>query len=177
MYEETAAMPGKSHVIASVPEVARMAKPQLVQLWKELFGAAPPEAIRRDLLVRFVAYRLQEHAYGGLTQQTKVRLLELARRIVKDPEADLIGSLQIKPGTCLVRDWRGQSHRVLVLNQGYEYEQKKFASLSQIARLITGTRWSGPLFFGLRRAHQGKGDQSESVGSANSLRRLHAKEQ
>jgi hypothetical protein len=131
-------------------EISKMGRSQLLELWRKLFVTPPPPAARRDLLVRFVVYKFQERAYGGLSLETKKRLLELARRIAKDSKANLIGTSRIKPGTCLIRDWRGRSHRVLVLGEGYEYAGKKYASLSQIARLITGTRWSGPLFFGLK---------------------------
>ena len=128
-----------------------MTKAELVLRWKELFGIAPPIKFRRDLLVRFVAYKLQECVHGGLTDQIQTRLLELAQRVAKDSDADLVGAPRFKPGTCLVRDWRGQSHRVLVLPKGYEYAGNSYTSLSQVARLITGTRWSGPLFFGAKR--------------------------
>lgn len=140
----------KPNVQERLLEISKMPKPELVRVWRELYGTAPPKKARRDLLVRFVAYRVQEQILGGLSQETKKRLLQLARRIEKDPKADLIGVPKIKPGTCLVRDWRGQPHRVLVLVSGYEYAGKEYASLSEIARVITGTRWSGPLFFGLR---------------------------
>ena len=82
---------------------------------------------------------------------------EMSENRTKNPEADLTGASRIKPGTCLVRDWRGQSHRVLVLTHGFEYADKTYANLSQIARLITKTRWSGPLFFGLKIKRE-KGD-------------------
>jgi hypothetical protein len=143
--------PGRTNRIASKSEIDRMTRAKLVLRWKELFGIDPPIPLRRDLLVRFVAYKVQERVHGGLTEQTKTRLLKLAQRVAKDSDADLAGTPRLKPGTYLVRDWRGQSHRVLVLPKGYEYAGNSYASLSQIARLITGTRWSGPLFFGLKR--------------------------
>jgi hypothetical protein len=141
----------RTNGIASVSEIQRMTKAELVLRWKELFGIAAPIPFRRDLLVRFVAYKLQERIHGGLTRRTEARLLKLAQRVAKDSDADIVGAPRLKPGTCLVRDWRGQSHRVIVLSRGYEYAGSSYASLSQIARLITGTRWSGPLFFGLKR--------------------------
>jgi hypothetical protein len=96
---------------------------------------------------------MQEEAYGGLSPATRRRLAELARKFETNPNAELSGAPRIKPGTRLIRDWRGQSNRVTVLEKGYEYAGKRYSSLSQIARLITGTRWSGPLFFGLRGSH------------------------
>ena len=96
---------------------------------------------------------MQEQAYGGLSPAPRKRLSDLARKFEANPNAELSGAPRIKPGTRLIRDWRGQSHRVTVLDNGYEYAGKRYSSLSKVARLITGTRWSGPLFFGLRGTH------------------------
>jgi hypothetical protein len=131
----------------------RMSKAQLLALWKQLLRIPPPRQVRRDLFVRLLAYQMQEQAYGGLSPATRKRLSELARKFEANPNAELSGAPRIKPGTRLIRDWRGQSHRVTVLDNGYEYAGKRYSSLSQVARLITRTRWSGPLFFGLRGSH------------------------
>jgi len=131
----------------------RMSKAQLLALWKQLLRIPPPRQVRRDLFVRLLAYQMQEQAYGGLSPATRKRLSELARKFETNPNAELSGAPRIKPGTRLIRDWRGQSHRVTVLDNGYEYAGKRYSSLSQVARLITRTRWSGPLFFGLRGSH------------------------
>jgi len=131
----------------------RMSKAQLRALWKQLFTIPPPRQVRRGLFIRLLAYQMQEQAYGGLSPATRKRLSELARKFETNPNAELSGAPRIKPGTRLIRDWRGQSHRVTVLDNGYEYAGKRYSSLSQVARLITGTRWSGPLFFGLRGSH------------------------
>jgi hypothetical protein len=128
-----------------------MSKGQLLALWKQVTRMPPPRQVRRDLLIRLIAYRIQEQAYGGLSAATRRRLGELAHKFEANPNAELSGVVRIKPGTRLIRDWRGQSHSVTVLENGYEYAGKSYPSLSRIARLITGTRWSGPLFFGLRR--------------------------
>lgn len=122
-------------------------------LWRQLFRRTAPPQIRRGLLIQILAYRIQEQAYGGLSPATRKRLSELAHKLEANPHAELSGVPRIKPGTRLIRDWRGQSHRVTVLDNGYEYAGKRYSSLSQVARLITGTRWSGPLFFGLRGTH------------------------
>jgi hypothetical protein len=128
----------------------KMSKAQLLALWKQLLRLPPPCQCRRGLLIKFLAHRMQEQAYGGLSPAARKRLSELARKFETNPKAKLSSTSRIKPGTRLIRDWRGQSHRVTVLENGYEYAGKRYSSLSQIARLITGTRWSGPLFFGLR---------------------------
>jgi hypothetical protein len=130
--------------------LSKKSKPQMLALWKQLFELPPPREARRDLIVRFLAYKMQERAHGGLSRETRSRLAELVRKLATNPNAELSGTPRIKPGTRLIRDWRGQSHQVTVLENGYEYAGKRYSSLSQIARLITGTRWSGPLFFGLK---------------------------
>ncbi len=121
--------------------------------WLELFKRPAPE-LRRDLLIRILAYRIQEQAYGGLSVRTHNRLRHLARLFEKDPKAAVPSAPTIKPGTRLLRQWQGQTHTVTAIEGGFEYKGKRYVSLSQIARLITGTRWSGPLFFGLKGNHK-----------------------
>jgi len=133
--------------LAGLPAMQRR---KLIGLWKQLYGRRAPPQMRSELLVQMLAYRIQEQAYGGLSTETRKRLRGLARKFEANPKAELPGMVRIKPGTRLIREWRGQSHCVTVLENGYEYAKKRYPSLSQIARLITGTRWSGPLFFGLR---------------------------
>ncbi len=134
-----------------------LAKAALHTQWLELFKRPAPR-LRRDLLVRILAYRIQEQAYGGLSARTRNRLRRLARLFEEDPRAAVPSAPTIKPGTRLLRQWQGQTHTVTVIEGGFEYKGKRYASLSQIARLITGTRWSGPLFFGLK--GNGKGDKA-----------------
>jgi Protein of unknown function (DUF2924) len=130
--------------------VSKLSKSQLVSFWQQLFKTTPPQ-VRRELLIRILAYKIQEQAYGGLSAETRKRLRELARQFAANPDSELQGISRIKPGTRLIRECRGQSHHVTVLEQGYSYAGKRYSSLSQIACLITGTRWSGPLFFGLKK--------------------------
>ena len=139
-------------------QLSNMKKRELLALWKQLFKRTAPPQIRRELLIRILAFRIQEHVHGGLSAATRKRLRQLARQFAANPDAELQGISCIKPGTRLVRDWRGQSHHVTVLERGYSYAGRHYSTLSQIARLITGTRWSGPLFFGLRKNRAGKGD-------------------
>jgi hypothetical protein len=132
--------------LASLPSLA---KPQLCELWWELFKKEPP-VIRKELMIRVVAYRLQEREFGELSNTTSRRLRHLAKTF--EANADAAGSTRpaIKPGTRLVRQWKEQVHVVEVELEGYAYKGSRYENLSEIARLITGTRWSGPLFFGLR---------------------------
>jgi Protein of unknown function (DUF2924) len=136
-----------SEQLNSLPE---MNKAALGALWQEHFGAPPPEQIRRDLIIRILAYKIQEQAFGGLTSSIRRRLRQFASAFAKDPQAPIPHMRAIKPGTRLIRQWQGKSYKVTVANSGFEYEGQWYASLSEIARLITGTRWSGPLFFGLK---------------------------
>jgi hypothetical protein len=136
-----------SEQLNSLPE---MNKAALGALWQEHFGAPPPEQTRRDLIIRVLAYKIQEQAFGGLTSPIRRRLRQLASAMEKDPNSSISNTRVIKPGTRLIREWQGKSYKVTVAESGFEYDGLWYASLSEIARLITGTRWSGPLFFGLR---------------------------
>jgi hypothetical protein len=126
-----------------------MNKAELSGLWKQFFDKDPSPDIRRELVVRMIAYRLQEQD-GGLTDSSRRRLRQLARTFEDNPNATVSSRLPIKPGTRLVREWKQQVHVVEVEAIGYQYKGCRYESLSEIARLITGTRWSGPLFFGLK---------------------------
>ncbi len=117
--------------------------------WRELYGTPPPPKLSRKLMVRAIAYRLQEQALGGLGPVTRRRLARAAEDIGagRPPSA---GSSTIKPGTRLLREWQGVTHEVTILETGVQYRGETWASLSAVAREITGTRWSGPVFFGLK---------------------------
>jgi len=93
---------------------------------------------------------MQELEFGGLTKATRTRLRELAGAFTSKSGAPASIAIRIKPGTRLIREWQGKTHQVTVAEGSYEYHGERYKSLSEIARLITGTRWSGPLFFGLK---------------------------
>lgn len=122
----------------------------LKRLWTAQFGNPPRFRAQRNLLVLILAYRLQEKAYGGLSQVTRKRLRALEGAIGNGGMKHSRAAPPVKPGTRLIREWRGQTHVVSVLDKGAEYRGKRYGSLSEIARAITGTRWSGPAFFGLK---------------------------
>ena len=111
--------------------------------YRRLYRRSPPASFSRDLLIRAVAYKLQEQVRGGLSPETKLLLDRLARGKAQ-------AARWIKPGSTIVRSWGGQTHQVVVTAQGFLWNGSVHASLSEIARLITGTRWNGPRFFGLR---------------------------
>ena len=115
--------------------------------WRRLFGGEPPR-LSRDLLVRALAYRVQERALGGLSRASLKRLRQLADNPeVLGPLPDPAPSLQ--PGAKLMREWHGRTHVVVVTDTGFDYAGSSYKSLTQIAKLITGAHWSGPRFFGL----------------------------
>ena len=120
-------------------------------LWREQFGDARPYTRGIEMLRRQLASRLQEERHGGLTTATKRRLQELARSYSKDPKHRPTAPPTLQSGTTLTRNWKGTVHTVSVQNDGFWYKGKSYKGLSKIAREITGTRWSGPLFFGLRK--------------------------
>ena len=128
---------------------------ELKQQWRSLYGCEPPHRVSRELLTRAVAYRIQEQVLGGLKPSTR-RLLE---RLASDARVGRPLTLSscappASVGTVLMRDWQGITHEVKVLDRGVLYKRKRYRSLSEVARLITGARWSGPLFFGLRSKRQ-----------------------
>jgi len=139
--------PGLSQRLASLPNLS---KPGLCELWRQLFKTDLPGQIRRELLLAILAYRIQEQAFGGLSDAGCRRLRQLAATFEADPNAVVSNRPPIRPGTRLVRQWKEQVHVVEVETEGYEYRGARYENLSEIARLITGTRWSGPAFFGLK---------------------------
>jgi hypothetical protein len=136
-------------VEAEVGRIRTIRIAELRALWRAKFKSDPPKAFGPDLLRRSIAYRIQENAYGGLDAATARLLKQLMAQYAKTP-GKIVMPRRIKPGAVLVREWKGESHRVTVLEDGYAYLGKTYESLSVIARLITGTRWNGPRFFGLR---------------------------
>jgi Protein of unknown function (DUF2924) len=123
--------------------------PALRRLWGEAFGGPPPKPMRRDLLLRAIAYHVQEQAQGGLRPATSLRLARAAQDLSSE-RRPAAGPLTIKAGTRLLREWQGLIHEVIVLEEGVRYRGQTWRSLSAVAREITGVRWSGPLFFGLK---------------------------
>lgn len=136
----------------NIAELHGLETPALRGLWQETFGRSTPKWIGRDLLLRALAYRVQEQAEGSLSKATLKRLGTLAKPKGDHARSPKLPAPRPKPGTRLVREWRGELHQVTVHNDGFDYRGAPYTSLSQIAREITGTRWSGPRFFGLRKA-------------------------
>lgn len=124
---------------------------ELIGAFAELYKTSPPKRISHDLLVRAISFRLQEKAYGGHHAGVRRRLRSLAEELRRTGTIEIKGATSVKPGTRLLREWQGTIHEVTVGDDGFVYRDQRYRSLSQIARTITGTRWSGPAFFGLNK--------------------------
>lgn len=120
----------------------------LRDLWRRRFRSLPPAIQSGDIVRRLIAWKIQVEAYGGLDAATRAKIDQLARA-GRRGTTGMPAAAILKAGTVLVREWRGVEHRVLILDQGFEHRDKRYRSLSEVARAITGSRWSGPRFFGL----------------------------
>jgi hypothetical protein len=123
---------------------------ELRQHWRGLHKTQASPSLSRELLVRAVAYRMQELALGGLRPEPRRHLLRIAQQFKQTGEAAIRARPELKSGTRLMREWQGRTYDVLVLDDGFSWQNTRYRSLSVIARKITGTAWSGPLFFGLK---------------------------
>ncbi len=128
--------------------------------WRRLYRAPPPKRVSRGLLMLGVAWKVQERVYGGLGAATKRRLADLVKTMEQDGDLARSRVARLKPGAKLIREWRGKTHTVIVLEDGFEWRGKRRRSLSVIAKLITGAHWSGPRFFGLN----GKAEAQVAIG-------------
>jgi hypothetical protein len=137
-------------MVAEVAELKKLPITELKAKYRTLMGAEPSVHSRATIEAR-LAYRLQELRFGGLSQQTRRRLDALADA-VESNAGNARARARSRPtsGTTLVREYRGVEHRVIVRDDGYEYGGRMFKSLSAVARAITGTPWSGLVFFGLK---------------------------
>ncbi len=133
-----------------IEQLGRLSPAQLRSRWRDVYRAAAPD-LSPGLLARGIAYRQQERAHGGLPRAAEKEIGAITKRLertgsVTDPHA-----VTLKLGTRLVRSWNGKVHSVLVCETGYEFDGRHYASLTQVARDITGVHWSGPRFFGLKK--------------------------
>jgi hypothetical protein len=132
-------------------QLPAMDRKELLKLWHDLFDRIPSPALHRGTLIPILAYRIQEKAYGGLKESTLKRLHELAKDHANGKKSAVQAMIRPKIGTRYVREYRGKLHEVTVLETGYEYQGRVYRSLTEIAKAITGTKWSGPVFFGYKR--------------------------
>ena len=124
---------------------------ELRKEWRRLHRAHPPMRLSRDLLIRGITYKLQERLLGGLSKSILRQLQRLDGELEASDARKRAAPISLKPGTRLVREWHGVTHTVLVHADGFEWNGRRYRSLTVIAREITGARWSGPRFFGLRK--------------------------
>jgi hypothetical protein len=123
---------------------------ELKDRWRTLYGIEPHQRISRELLTRAIAYRIQELALGGLKPSTRRLLERIAASASSRQSVRAVAVRKTPRGTVLIREWQGASHRVTVVGDAVVYREQRYRSLSEVARVITGARWSGPLFFGLK---------------------------
>jgi hypothetical protein len=142
--------PSNDELERALNELVQSPIRDLRRKYSQLFSAPPPAAFGPDLLRRSIAQKLQEDFYGRLSPSIQRELDRIVGLMVRAPNCRIELPRRIKPGSVLVRDWKGKSHRVTVLDRGFGHDGKTYTNLSEIARLITGARWNGPRFFGLR---------------------------
>jgi hypothetical protein len=157
--------------LARLPELELS---ELRQQWRALNKSEASPHLSRELLLRAVAYRMQEVARGGLRPPRQRQLRQVAQQFKQTGAAYTLPRPELKPGTRLIREWQGRTYDVLVLDDGFSWQNTHYRSLSALARKITGTAWSGPLFFGLKpnrsathRHPQLQGPADEPMESSN----------
>jgi hypothetical protein len=129
---------------------------ELKNRWRDLYGTKPPQKIHRSLLIAAVAHRMQQNALGAVKSSVRRHLIQAANNPATARPSFNYPSQRPRAGTVLVRDWGGVAHQAQVLEDGILFRSQRYKSLSEVARVITGTRWSGPLFFGLKSVKEQK---------------------
>ena len=140
---------------ASKEALSRLPKLDIRELreeWRFLYKTDASPHLSRELLIRAVGYRVQEIALGGLRPEPQRQLRQIAQELKQTGAAAKRFRPQLKPGTRLIREWQGRTYEVVVRDDGFCWQGTPYRSLSAIARKITGTAWSGPLFFGLKQS-------------------------
>ena len=161
----TASTTGHHDLPQRIAALNELTAQQLRDEWRRLYRGQPPR-LSRDLLIRTIAYRMQELAYGGLSRATQRKLDALTGELRSKGSIVVTPGMSLRPGTRLVREWHGRTHTVAVTENGFEYAGKTFSSLTKIAHAVTGAHWSGPRFFGLLRKDAANGQLgSDAAGS------------
>jgi len=146
---------GGDHISAGVAQFRDLGLEGLRARWRAAFRREAPAHLPRHLLVAMLAYQLQAETLGDLDAETERFLARMDRASSPDAAIPITQAFEqrqrkLAPGTLLTREWNGQHYRVMVLEEGFALEGRTYRSLSEIAKAITGTRWNGPRFFGLR---------------------------
>ena len=140
----------KTELSRKIARLSNLSIDKLKERWAAVLNTAPPGRCSKKLLVAGIAYQLQKQAFGGLRPEVIQQLERIAASAGKPGSPPTKQATTAMSGTVLIRDWQGTSHQVTLLEHGVMYRGENYRSLSQVARLITGTNWSGPLFFGLK---------------------------
>jgi hypothetical protein len=140
----------------AIPKLSKLStaeRAELLAIWTATLGKPPKFQAGRELLASALAWQLQERKFGGLkpATQRKLRVLARAQERKKPPTRLPQPPINLRPGTAIIKQWRGAQHVVTVLADGFQNQGTVYGSLSHVAREITGTRWNGPAFFGLRK--------------------------
>jgi hypothetical protein len=154
--------PDRERLAAEIAELQSLDVTRLKTCWRTLYGRAAPARFSRELLIRAVAYRLQERALGGLKPATRRMFQRVAADAHSRRPLKLAPLRRVEPGALLIREWNGVKYKVVVVEDGFSFRGHHYRSLSAVARLITGSRWSGPLFFGLKHRTKTEGGDGAS---------------
>ncbi len=136
-------------IAAEVAALASLSHRELRLAWRQYYKTYPPKFVNRTVIELGVAWKIQERAFGGLGAATKRQLDALADELEAKSDITRPKQLELRPGARLIRDWHGETHEVVVTEDGFRWQGESWSSLSLIAKEITGTHWSGPRFFGL----------------------------
>ncbi|MEI8389312.1 MAG: DUF2924 domain-containing protein [bacterium] len=145
----------------TIEELQSLPRQELIQKWKKLFKTNSPQHARKEFLIKHIVWELQAKKQGGYSAQTKKQLDKLAEKLAKKQDVNendvketcrQSSVFEIKSGTKLIREYKGEKHEVIALDKGFKYKDKFYKSLSAIANEITGTRWNGKIFFGVKSA-------------------------
>jgi Protein of unknown function (DUF2924) len=157
---KTAKLVSTEAVAAEIARLSGLPLKELKAAWRMEFRRDPAKGMWRDLLVRTLAWRLQERAFGGHDKATLELLEAYGQKRAGDPRC-----LRLKTGTVLIRDFGGVRHTVTIMPKGFVWREKAYSSLSAIAKIITGTNWNGPRFFGLREGQSVKDSQLQETAA------------
>jgi len=139
-----------AYVESDISEIYDCSRDDLTIEFEKLYRQSPPRKMGRELMARAVAHQVQLLASTSSQSTLHRKLATCARRLRETGQIKLASSSAMKPGSRFIREWQGKLHEVSVGDDGFIYRDRKYKSLSAIARDITGTRWSGPAFFGLK---------------------------
>ena len=145
-------MAGERELSQALRALEAASREELIRQWRRFYRSEPPRYASRDLLVRAIAYAMQEQEFGVLPASARRELLAISKG---EPASAQASRIKIKPGARLLREWHGSTHEVIVTDEGFVWDGATYRSLSAIALAITGAKWNGYRFFGLARGRGG----------------------